>query len=136
MGKANSRWKWRWIRQTPAENSEKDRYEIKELLDVDRPANNRGGRQLNLLVSWEGTDPQTGREWPNQWINITGATSDLKAKARIMEREKYPTEVARPKAPGAAPLGMPGESRLKLTPELEEPRPRRSTRKKQSVGGQ
>ena len=65
----------------------------------------RRGRQLWVTVRWAGTNPLFECPWLDSEVQIGDLTRDLRARARDMERAKYPdATVARP-----APLRVLGK---------------------------
>ena len=75
-------------------------------MDVRRPEVRRG-RQLWVTVRWAGTNPLFECPWLDSEVMIGDLTRDLRARAREMEREKYPDAVAARPAPTRA-LGKRG----------------------------
>ena len=89
---------------------------VRDVLDVRRPPNRRG-RQLEVLVEWEGHD-QLGGCWPRSWHpivclrrlaarEIAAGEPDLHGLARAMEHAKYGGggDVGKRGAEGATPDG-------------------------------
>ena len=57
---------------------------VARLVQVRKPAGAKG-RQLDVLVEFEGCNPMTREAWPQRWLPITNLKPDLKAEARAME---------------------------------------------------
>ena len=55
-----------------------------------------GDGELFVMVRWAGVNPLFESPWGVSEVPITALTSDLKAVARAMERDRYP-EPARPR---------------------------------------
>lgn len=64
------------------EPDDSKRWAVRRLVQVRRPARRRG-RQLEVLVQWEGNG------WEDSWESVTRLSSDLRFAARRMEREEY-----------------------------------------------
>lgn len=64
----------------PHSDDEETLYNVEKILDE------RGNK---FLVQWEGTDPQTGKKWPPDWVPKTDCTDDLIAEwKQAKERRK------------------------------------------------
>ena len=53
---------------------------VDRLVEVKRPGG--AGRRLDVLVRWEGA-------WRDSWRSVTDLTTDMRKRARVMEREAH-----------------------------------------------
>ena len=62
---------------------------VRSILDARRPTPRRG-RQLDVLVEWEGADYFSRQPYAPSWVSVTALRMELAAEARSMEAVKWP----------------------------------------------
>ena len=66
---------------------------VDRLVAARKPAGGRG-RQLEVLVRWQGCESVWREAWPETWLSITMLKPDLKAQARAMWTASQPPPAA------------------------------------------